>query len=270
MFSRLVVNIFYYINLCYNGLMDNMNYQNPYQQPVQPGGMPMVQQVQLPPPVKKDVAGLVKTIVIIVLSLALVTFIGLFIWKMVEYNEVSTDVEGQISVAVAEAKDEQATQDEAEFLEREKYPYNTFMGPVDYGALSFEYPKTWSVYVANAATATGEDFYAYFNPVQVDAVGDTTINALRVEILNKGIDEVTEQYQGDLENEELPLSVESVMIGKNGDITADRYTGVIPGTELQGIFVIFKIRDKTAILRTDSMLFQGEFDKLLSTVTFNS
>ncbi len=262
------------------------NYQNPQMpmqgQPMQPmqqmqqpmmqpgGGMPMVQQVQLPPPVKKDVAGLVKTIVIIILSLALVTFIGLFIWKMMEYDEVSTDVRGQINVAVAEAKDEQATQDEAEFLEREKYPYNTFMGPVDYGALTFEYPKTWSVYIENAANETGQDFHAYLNPIQVDAVGNETINALRVEILNKGFDDVVEEYQRSLEDEKKPLSVESVMIGKNGDIAANRYTGVIPRTELQGIFVVFKIRDKTVILRTDSMLFQEEFDKLIGTVSFNS
>ena len=33
------------------------------------GGMPMVQQVQVAPPRRKDVAGLVKTIVIIILSL---------------------------------------------------------------------------------------------------------------------------------------------------------------------------------------------------------
>ena len=50
--------------------------------PVRPAGngMPMVQQVQLMPEKKKDISGLVKTIVIIIVSLIAVTFIGLFIW----------------------------------------------------------------------------------------------------------------------------------------------------------------------------------------------
>ena len=173
-------------------------------QPIQPAapnmapngmtpGMPMVQQVQVEPAAKKDVSGLVKTIVIVALSLIAVTFIGLFIWMTVQYNDVSTDVNGQIEVAVAEAKDEQATKMEAEFLEREKYPYKVFAGPADYGQLTFEYPKTWSVYVAAAATEGG-DFNAYFNPGQVDAVGKETINALRVSIQNTSFDKVTEQY----------------------------------------------------------------------------
>ncbi|MBR2994091.1 hypothetical protein IKF43_01700 [Candidatus Saccharibacteria bacterium] len=235
-------------------------------------GMPMVQQVQMVPEKKKDVAGLVKTIAIIIVSLIAVAFIGLFIWMFVQYKDIQTDVEGQISVAAAEARDEQATKMEAEFLEREKYPYKTFSGPADYGQLTFEYPKTWSVYVAAAAT-NGGDFNAYFNPIQVDAVGKETINALRVTIRNKSFDDVVAEYQKAMDRKDSGLTVESVTIGKTEDgsaITANRYTGKIPNTELNGIIVIFKIRDKTAILQTDSVLFQEDFDKLLTTVEFNA
>ena len=233
-----------------------------------PNGMPMVQQVQVMPEKKKDIAGLVKTIVIIVLSLIAVTFIGLFIWMFTQYNEVQTDVEGKINEKVAEAKYEQKEADIAQFVEDEKYPYKTFSGPVDYGQLTFEYPKTWSVYVENAATGGGE-FNAYFNPIQVNAVSEDTINALRVIIKNESFDAVSETYKRDLESKDAKLSMESVTIGRDKNITANRYTGTIPGTELSGFFVTFKIRDKTAILRTDSVLFQEEFDKLLNTVTFN-
>ena len=247
-------------------------------QPIQPAspvgagqtvpGMPMVQQVQVPPELKKDNSGLIKTIAIIILSLIAVTFVGLFIWMFVRYNDVQTDVNGQIDVAVAAARDEQATKMEAEFLEREKYPYKVFAGPVDYGQLTFEYPKTWSVYVAAAATEGG-DFNAYFNPNQVDAVGRETINALRVTIRNESFDKVTEEYQKAMNRKDSGLTMESVTIGRDANITANRYTGKIPDTELSGFIVTFKIRDKTAILQTDSVLFQADFDKLLGTVVFN-
>ena len=215
---------------------------------------------------KKDIAWLVKTIVIVIVSLIAVTFIGLFIWMLVQYNDVQTDVDGQIAAAVAVAKDEQAMEDEAEFLEREKYPYKTFSGPTDYGQLTFEYPKTWSVYVAKDA-ANGGDFEAYFNPIQVDAVSKETINALRVMVRDKAFDTVTAEYQKAMEKKDSNLTVSSITV--NG-ATANRYTGTIPDTEFNGIIVIFKIRDKTAVLQTDSVLFEEDFNKLIDTVVFNA
>ena len=232
-----------------------------------PDGRPMVQQPMVAPVKKKDTAGLVKTIVIIMLSLVAVTFIGLFIWMTVQYDkERSRDLDSEIEIAVAAAKDEQTTKMEAEFLEREKYPYKTFSGPVDYGQLTFEYPKTWSVYIAEAAT-TGGDFNAYFNPIQVDAVGEDTINALRVTIRDKSFEDVAEEYKREMERDDSGLTVESVTVAGTA---ANRYTGKIPNTDLSGIIVVFKIRDKTVVMQTDSMIFEADFNKLLETVTFNA
>ena len=240
----------------------------PTQYQTAPNGMPMVQQVQLPPKPIKDTAGLVKTIAIVILSLVAVTFIGLFIWMLLERNEAQTDIDTKIQMAEAAARDEQSQKMEAEFLEREKYPYKTFSGPADYGQLTFEYPKTWSLYIEKAATAGG-DFNAYFNPIQVDAVSEETINALRVTIRDESMDEVTEEYQKAIDRKNSNLTIESVTIGKNANITANRYTGTIPNTSLSGYIITFKIRDKTAILQTDSVLFKEDFEKLLGTVTFN-
>lgn len=217
-------------------------------------------------------ANLIKIIAIVILSLISVAFIGLFIWMYVKYDELDTTFTQQVDIAVAEAKDEQATQMEAEFLQREKYPYQIFSGPADYGQLTFEYPKTWSVYVEKAADKGG-DYQAYFNPVQVDAVGKDTINALRVTVSTKSYDTVVEEYQRALDRKDSQLNVESIEIGnaeKGITTTANRYTGNIPNTELNGYIVIFKLRDKTVILQTDSVLFQEDFDKLLGTIVYNA
>ena len=231
-----------------------------------PGGVPVV--TQAAPAVKKDNSGLIKTIAIIALSLLSATFIGLFIWKAIEANEAQTDLDEKIDDAVANATKEQASKLEKEFAEREKDPFREFSGPTDYGQLSFEYPKTWSIYVAEDAVSGG-DYSAYFNPIQVDTVGKETINALRVVIKNESFDDVTADYQKYVEDDDEPLAIESVSVGIDNKITANRYTGTIPDTELSGIIVTFKIRDKTAILETDSMTFEEDFNRLLSTVTFN-
>lgn len=222
--------------------------------------------VSQPEPVKNDISGLIKTIAIVILSLIAITFIGLFIWMTLQYNDVSTDVNGQIKTAVDAAVDDNTMELELEFAEREKEPYRDFSGPADYGGISFKYPKTWSLYVASDAVKGG-DFEAYFNPIQVDPVSNTTINALRLSIRDKSFDEVVAQYQQYVTRKNATLSVQSVTVAGVG---ANRYTGTIPSTELNGIIVIFKIRDKTVILQTDSMLFETDFNRLLETVQFNA
>lgn len=209
---------------------------------------------------------LIKTIAIIALSLIAVTFVGLFVWVMSQYQEAQKDVQGQIDAAVAQAMDEQATKMTEEFAQWEKLPNRVFSGPADYGQLSFDYPKTWSVYIADPAT-NGGDFNAYFNPIQVDTVAKDTINALRVSIVNKSFDAVAAEYQKAMNKKDSGLTMESVTV--NG-ITANRYTGKIPGTELSGYIIIFKIRDKTAIIQTDSVLFADDFNKLIETIKFNA
>ena len=263
-------------------------------QPVQPGGMgsqgmdsqtmepnqveqnpltgaPMMMQAPVAPIIKprKDISSLVKTIAIVALSLISLTFIGLFIWMFIQYDNKRTDVDGQITAAVVAAVDANTAKLENEFAEREKYPYQTFAGPADYGELTFEYPKTWSVYVAKDAH-NGGDFEAYFNPLEVNEVSSEVIAALRLKILDTPFDEVSEVYQNELQGEEAKMRLDSVTIGLNNDITANRYTGVIPDTEFNGIVILFKIRDKTVLMETDSVLFEGDFNTLLSTVRFNS
>ena len=246
--------------------MQNPNQFNMGSQQITPENRPMVQQVNVLPKQKKDHSSLIKTIVIIVVSLIAVTFIGLFIWIKVEYDYMNENWQSEIDMAVAKGKDEQYKLDEIERKEAEKYPYKVFSGPVDYGQLTFEYPKTWSVYVAEAATKGG-DFNAYFNPDQVDAVGKDTINALRVTIKDKSFEDVTAEYQKAVEKKDSNLTVESTTVGGT---QANRYTGTIPNTDLSGFIVIFKIRDKTVIMQTDNVLFKDDFDKLLETVEFNA
>ncbi|MBO7657382.1 hypothetical protein J6S55_01965 [Candidatus Saccharibacteria bacterium] len=233
-------------------------------------GQPMIMQAPAPiPESKKDVKSLIKTIAIIALSLLSLTFIGLFIWMFTQYDAARTNVDGQIADAVVEAVDDNTMKLENEFAEREKYPFMTFAGPVDYGALTFEYPKTWSVYVPMNA-ANGGDFEAYFNPVQVDAVNNENVDSLRLAIKDVPFDSVTAQYQGSLEGETPNMRLDAVTIGQENNINANRYTGKIPGTEFNGFVVVFKIRDKTVVLQTDSVLFEGDFNTLLASIRFNA
>ena len=237
------------------------------------GGRPMMQQAQPSLTPKKNVVSIVKTAAIVILLIAVVALIGVYFWKDSELTEVQANVDLTVADAVAKAEDEQRTQDEANYQQEIKNPYQTFAGPADYGQLSFQYPKTWSVYIEEDA-AKGGDFRAYFNPVQVNAVSEETINALRVTISTEPYDDVVADFQRDVERKDSNLTVTTREIGDEEAgtrIVANYYTGTIPGTELEGYFAVFKIRDKTVILQTDSdKVFGADYETLLDTVTFNA
>ncbi len=208
-----------------------------------------------------------KNIMPAVLGVAAALFLilsGVFMWLFVsknnEYAELSDEVDLKIAAAVSEAKAEQALAD----AEEAKKDTRQFTGPTDYGQLSFDFPKMWSVYVASDASKGG-DFVAYLNPLEIEPVSDSTVYALRVTIVNKGFESVTADYQRYLERDELSMTTVTV-----GGTTANRYVGKIPGTELNGIIVVLKIRDKTAILRTDAMGYEGDFQTILDSVKFNA
>ena len=252
-------------------------YQNLYQSPFTPG-MPAAN------PLNKNYADmtgeerkeasriakaknridLMKTVGLIVVSLLAVLFIGLFIWMWVKWNDASTNVKGKVDVAVAEAKNELQTKLESEFEEKEKYPYKVFTGPTDLGELSFEYPKTWSLYVQSNASRGG-DYAAYLNPGQVNVVQDDTVMALRVSIKGTLFDQAVSDFAEKVRSGDMTLST-TVVNGNNVNV----YTGKMDN-EYQGIICVFKLRDKTVMLQTDSTsVFSDDFYRILKTVKFNS
>ena len=102
------------------------------------------------------------------------------------------------------------------------------------------------------------------NPGQVNVVNAKTVMALRVSIVNKLTDTVKQQYASYIKNGKMEISTTVV----NG-VDVDVYTGQSPSS-LQGIVCIFKIRDKTAIIQTDAMIFKDDFYKILNSITFNA
>ncbi len=230
-----------------------------------------INQMQMPADgtayVEDNKMDLIKNIALVGLGVIALALGILFAMKAKDYNELSSDIDGKIAISTAEALDDNTLKLEKEFAEREKSPLRSFTGPEDYGALSFNYPKTWSLYV-EADAINGGDYVAYFNPIQVDPTKDkSSIYALRLTITNKSFETVTGDYQKQMSKKEANLSMDTVTI--NGDV-ANRYTGTIPGTEFNGYIVVIKIRDKTAILRTDSYLFESDYNSLLESIGFNS
>lgn len=205
---------------------------------------------------------IVMVVALIFTSSLSVTFIGLFVWANMQYREANTDLDRKISEAKVEATQETTERLEKNYSELEKEPRKRFAGPIDYGALSFRYPKTWSVYVAKDASRGG-DFEAYLNPDYISPISSENLNALRVKIQNKPFEVVAKEYNNYLKQGKIKLSVQTI-----NTETANIYTGQID-QKIVGEVAVFKLRDKTVILQTDANVFIPEFREILKTIEFN-
>lgn len=230
------------------------------------GAAPMNTGVQLtstpsaPTNDKKSNRTLIETILLVLVAIVAIVFIWLYVQKYIEWDAIATDTDSRVDAAVAIAVEENTTKLENEFAEREKYPYKTLTGPVDYGSFSFQYPRTWSVYIAKDA-ANGGDYEAYLNPDAVNPVTTTSINALRVRIRSTPFESVAKSYETSIKNGKLSLKTEMV-----GGVLANIYTGEL-ATDMRGAVMILKLRDKTVLLQTDAEGFIDEFYRILESVT---
>ena len=185
-------------------------------------------------------------------------------WAMVQYFEEKRTVDIQAETAASLAAKEQADKDAADFLEKEKEPNREFAGPDDYGRLSFKYPKTWSLYLAQNSTSGGKTYEAYFNPVSVPPIAKDQRVALRVTIEQEDYEEIIDDYAGLVEDGELTTSAVTI----NG-APSTRLDGNFT-KDIRGSAVVIKVLDKTVTIRTDADTFKGDFDALIKTITFKS
>lgn len=208
--------------------------------------------------------GAISGLLIATISLSLVSIIAIVaaVWGIVNYIDQKSDVDGRISEAVIIAKKEQADSDELKFTARDNELNRQFVGPDDYGRLTFNYPKTWSVYV-NKDVSSGGTYEAYLNPVSVPPIADSQQFALRVTIEQKDYAKVLDDYDSLIKKGNLKSSAVSAD-GSNGT----RLDGAF-SKDIRGSAVILKIRDKTVTLRTDADTFKPYFDALIATIQFN-
>lgn len=204
-----------------------------------------------------------STIIIIVLTLVSIGTAAFGGWAYLQYNEARTDVQGQIDVAVAEAKNEQAKEDEKKIQAAREQPFVQFVGPEDYGRVTFKYPRNWSAYEATDVSGGRGTYNAYLNPVVVPPVSGVNRFALRVTIEDRAYESVVQNYQKTVDRGDL----------QSRAFSADEQSGIrLDGQfdkNIRGAAVIFKIRDKTLTIRTDADTFKPYFDEIIKTIEFN-
>lgn len=211
-----------------------------------------------------------RWLMIAVISLLVVLFIvagSVAIWAYEKYQGASTNLNAQIDKAALVAQKKQADTDEAKFIAREKQPNQQFVGPDNYGRVTFDYPKTWSVYVASDVSTNGGTYSAYLNPGVVPPIENASGPqqfALRVTIEQNTYSSVLQNYQQQIQGNLMTSSSFSA----NGH-TATRFDGTF-SDGIRGSVVVFQIRDKVLTVRTDANTFDSDFNNVIKTINFNN
>ncbi|PLS81137.1 hypothetical protein CYG49_02770 [Candidatus Saccharibacteria bacterium] len=196
----------------------------------------------------------------VLLTVFVLIFGSVMIWALISYNDQKNNVDAKINAAVAQAKKEQADEDEKQFIEREKEPTRPFLGPEDLGRVSFNYPKTWSVYI----NKTGSEYEAFLHPGVVMPLTSKQPYALKVNINNNSYERELQKYEQQVKKGDLKSSPTTVN-GYQGNRLDGKFTN-----EVTGSMVIFKIRDKALTLQTQSPTYRNDFDGIvLPKLTFN-
>lgn len=204
-------------------------------------------------------AWMISSISLIVMLVATSIF---SVWLFIQYSDQKNNTDDKINAAVAIAEKNQSDADEAKFAQREKEPLRQFVGPDDYGRLTFSYPKTWSAFV-NKDVSKGGTYEAYLNPVVVPPVSAVQQFAIRVTIEEKPYDKVLATYDSLVKKGSLKSS--SVSVDGN---SGTRLDGAF-SKDIRGSAVIYKIRDKTVTIRTDAETFTPDFNALIATIKYN-
>lgn len=207
---------------------------------------PVVSQPSAAPmqPLPKEKRPWILIIGLIVSAILLIAAGGFGYWSYSQMLDYKNNSDTKAQAAVEKANQELTATLEADFAEQEKSPLKSYTSPSQFGSVSFKYPKTWSAYVIEQATGSGNHLVdGYYYPDFVpNTSGDNTAYYLRVQVNNGTYKAALDQYKTYINQNKLksspfqPQNVEGATAGVrlDGQLSAKK----------QGSMIILPLRDK--------------------------
>lgn len=215
---------------------------------------------------KSDERGFIQSAVFSIIFVVLFVASSAFgVWAFMGRQDYKNNSDKKSADAVAAAKTEQKATDEADFIEREKEPFETYTGPAEFGSIKVVYPKTWELYVdAKPSGATPVDGYGH--PGYVPGVTSDTAFALRFQVLSSDYASQLKMFESATKNATAVVSPFRAELVDN--ILGSRIDGQIT-TKRTGSVVLIPLRDKTLKIWTESNTYTNDFNEILKNLSFS-
>lgn len=199
---------------------------------------------------------------LIIVSVLLLAAAGFGIWAYMGYQDYKTNSDQKAAAAAEQAKAETQVVEAAKYAEEAKKPLKTFVGPSDYGSVTVQYPKTWSGYVVQETSSSGDQpLDGYFHPDVVPNVAeDTNVFALRVSIVSQPYSEVLESYSNSVGDG--GVTVAPYKLPLVGSVVGSRVDGEIEQGK-RGSLVLFPLRNVTLKVWTESDQYLDDFNNII-------
>ncbi len=202
---------------------------------------------------------------LILVIMLLMGALGFGAWAFAGRQDYKNNVDAKIDEAVEAATEQNSIEKEAEFAEREKQPFKTYLGPASLGSISVTYPKTWSAYVNEKGNGTTV-LEGYMHPNYVPELNSDTSFALRFKIVNSTYDKELKGFEPKARTGKVVVA--AYKAPKEENALGSMITGEID-TKQQGVVVLLPMRDKTIRIWTEGEDFRGDFTTMLESFTFN-
>ena len=187
----------------------------------------------------KNEVGLINVLLIPLIIACLLFFatFGFAVWAYLGMKDYRDNVDQKVQTAVTVAVEKKATEKDNEFIEKEKLPTRTYQGATVLGAITFNYPKTWSGYFKE----TDKDLTLTMQQGLVN--GDVkTLYPLKVEVLNSGYDVNVKNFEANVKSGKLKAT--AFRLAKLPNILGTRFDGEFPNS-IKGSVVLLPQREKT-------------------------
>lgn len=192
---------------------------------------------------------------------------GFGIWAYLERQDYKFNSDQKAAEAAEASAEQQKEDDDARFVEEEKYPLVAYVGPSQFGSVRLEYPKTWSGYVINKASGSTPVSWFMHPNVVPDIGNEDNVFALRVEVVNTSYDRSVDSFESDAESGK--VTIKPYKLPKVPDVVGSRVDGEID-SEIQGSMILMPLRNMTLKIWTESPDFLDDFNNIiLPTVTFS-
>ncbi len=201
---------------------------------------------------------------LVIVGLLLFTSLGFGYWAYAGRQDYKNNVDTKIAEAVEVAEEKLDIEKEADFAERFKLPNKNYQGPDTLGSLNITYPKTWSAYIVESNSTI--ELNGFLHPDYVPDIRSDTSFAFRFEIVNTNYDQVLKTYDAKVKLGK--IKVEPYRLAKVDSALGTRLIGEID-IKKEGVLVLLPIRDKTIKVWTEGQNFKGDFETILTSLTYN-
>ena len=210
-----------------------------------------------------DQRGVINAL-LIPLILVIVFFLGAAgfgYWAFAERQDYKNNSDQKVAVAVEAAEKRTQAADAKQYAEEAKRPLKTYVGPASFGAVTVEYPKTWSAHVIERTNNASRPIDAFFHP---DFVPDTSNEnksfALRIQLVGESYDQVLDSYNSAVKNGK--ATVAPYRLAKVPTIIGSVVTGQLDSRK-QGTMVVLPLRNMTLKIWADSAEYLPDLNNII-------